>query len=136
MIATLEEDGDVEKVAEEDVVAEEDAEKVEEDAEKVEEDVETGEMAVAEGVEEEGRPVEEDAVVASRNRRASMSRTRVRFLHYRRTIAFQKNYNIRFSRKDHATGTYLRCLLCRMLIWKTKTVLSRDDFYSSLIICR
>jgi hypothetical protein len=104
-IATLEEDADVEKVAEEDAVDEEDAEKV------AEEDVETGEMAVAEGVEGEGRPVEEDAVVAPRNHRASMSRTRVRFLHYRGTIAFQKTYNIRFSRKEQATlvRTYSVC---------------------------
>jgi hypothetical protein len=93
MIVTLEEDveKDVdEEDAEKDVdveKVEEDAEKVEEDvdAEKVEEDVETGEMAV-----EEDRLAEEDPeAVAPRNRRASMSKMRVLFLHYRK-LRFKK----------------------------------------------
>lgn len=86
MIVTLEED--VEKdVDEEDAEKDVDVEKVEEDvdAEKVEEDVETGEMAV-----EEDRLAEEDPeAVAPRNRRASMSKMRVLFLHYRK-LRFKK----------------------------------------------
>jgi hypothetical protein len=98
MIVTLEEDveKDVdEEDAEKDVdveKVEEDAEKVEEDvdAEKVEEDVETGEMAVEEDRLAEDRLAEEDPeAVAPRNRRASMSKMRVLFLHYRK-LRFKK----------------------------------------------
>ena len=70
---------------------------LEEDVVTLEEDVETGVMVVAEGVVEEV-----PKAVAPRNRRASMSKMRVPFLHCRETYVSIK-YSFRYHQGAGST---------------------------------